>query len=66
MAPTKERMLRLSIAHYRNPDCSEEECHRFVSQDHAMKAARIHKRHNVDMYGFVCVPFPQIAAELLR
>lgn len=45
MDPQRERMLKLTLAHYRNPACTEEECHRFLTQEYIPKAVDIHRRH---------------------
>ena len=49
----KRRLLRLSLAHYRQPDCSEEDLHQFVTVEHAAQAAKIHARHGVEGYAIV-------------
>lgn len=49
----KRRLLRLTLAHYRQADCSEEDLHRFVTVEHAAQAAKIHARHGVEGYAIV-------------
>lgn len=51
MAP--QRLLKLTLAHKRNPDASEEECHRFITQEYIPKAVEIHQRHKLEGYSYV-------------
>ncbi|KAK2601841.1 hypothetical protein QQS21_004624 [Conoideocrella luteorostrata] len=46
----KKRLLRLSIAHYRNENCTEEEMHRWCGEEHAVHAAKIHAKYGVEGY----------------
>lgn len=54
----KRRLLRLTLAHYRNENCTEEEMHRWSSEEHVVAAARIHARHGVEGYALVSPLFP--------
>lgn len=54
MAANSERMLRLSISHYKADSKTEAECHKFGTEDHAVKAAAIHAKHGIQMYAQVC------------
>ena len=56
MAP--QRLLKLTLAHYRNPDCSEEECHRFLTEEYIPKAVEILQRHKLEIYSYVRLPLP--------
>lgn len=49
----KQRLLRMTISHYKNEECSEEEMHRFATEEHAVNAAKIHIRHGMEAYGIV-------------
>lgn len=53
MSSAKQRLLRLSIAHYRSQNVSEEAFHRWAAEDHCARAAGIHARHGVEAYGMV-------------
>ncbi|KAK9234622.1 hypothetical protein V1525DRAFT_412503 [Lipomyces kononenkoae] len=53
MAPVKERLLRISVAHYRNQIFSEAEFHRWATGKHCAKAAGLHARYNIVAYGMV-------------
>ncbi|CAG8892180.1 unnamed protein product [Penicillium egyptiacum] len=50
MAP--QRLLKLTLAHNRNPDASEEECHRFITEEYIPKAVSIHQRHKLQGYSY--------------
>ncbi|RHZ60656.1 hypothetical protein CDV55_104181 [Aspergillus turcosus] len=45
-----QKVLRLAGSYYKLDHVSEEEFHRFISQDHAVKAAKIHERHGILHY----------------
>jgi hypothetical protein len=49
----KHRLLRMTLAHYKNEDCSEEEMHRFITEDHAVHAAKLHAKHGIEHYQIV-------------
>lgn len=51
MAP--QRLLKLTLAHHMNPDASEEECHRFITEVYIPKAVAIHQRHKLQGYSYV-------------
>ncbi|KAK7711085.1 hypothetical protein SLS57_008175 [Botryosphaeria dothidea] len=53
MSSAKQRLLRLSIAHYRSQNVSEEAFHRWAAEDHCARAAGIHARHGVEAYGML-------------
>lgn len=46
---TKQRLLRLSIYHYKAESKSEEEAHNYVAEM-AAKAAHIHAKHGMHCY----------------
>ncbi|KAI0973106.1 hypothetical protein F4678DRAFT_38724 [Xylaria arbuscula] len=50
---TKQRLLRMSLAHYRKDGCSERDCHYFGSELHAKQAATLHARHGTVIYNQV-------------
>lgn len=51
----KERLLRLSLAHYRKDSCSERDCHFFGTALHAKQAATLHAKHGTVLYNQVRV-----------
>jgi hypothetical protein len=53
---TKQRLLRLSIFHYKAEHKTEEEAHNYVAEM-AAKAASIHAKHGMHSYIQVYVPF---------
>ncbi|KAI2643454.1 hypothetical protein GGS21DRAFT_496428 [Xylaria nigripes] len=65
MALTPQRILRLSIAHYKNPSVSDEDFHHWATHEHCVRAAGIHKRHGVEKYGMV-FNLPAARKELAR
>ncbi|KAJ5200376.1 hypothetical protein N7491_008822 [Penicillium cf. griseofulvum] len=56
MAP--QRLLKLILAHHRNPAASEEECHRFITEVYIPKAVAIHQRHKLQGYSYHFSPTP--------
>ncbi|GCB17129.1 hypothetical protein AAWM_00014 [Aspergillus awamori] len=58
-----ERVLRLSVYHCFNPDKPEAEVHEFVTNDHAVKAAKIHQKHG--LLGYTLYFAPQSAQKVL-
>ncbi|KAJ5525109.1 hypothetical protein N7494_011759 [Penicillium frequentans] len=56
MAP--QRLLKLTLAYNRNLDASEEEFHRFITEEHIPKAVAIHQRHNLQGYSYHFSPTP--------
>ncbi|KXJ85214.1 hypothetical protein Micbo1qcDRAFT_128419 [Microdochium bolleyi] len=62
----KQRLLRMTLSHYKNEECSEEEMHRFATEEHAVNAAKIHIRHGMEAYGIVFTPasFRQASKQL--
>lgn len=57
----KQRLLRMTLSHYKNEECSEEEMHRFATEDHAVHAAKIHARHGMEAYAIASSPAPQLS-----
>ena len=53
MAPVKERLLRLSVAHYHNENVTDQEFHKWVTENHCARVAPICQRHGVVSYGMV-------------
>ncbi|KAB8069132.1 hypothetical protein BDV29DRAFT_198906 [Aspergillus leporis] len=45
-----QRLLRLSLAHYRKDSCTEESCHYFGTALHAKQAATLHAKHGTLQY----------------
>ncbi|KAK1966755.1 hypothetical protein LY78DRAFT_669509 [Colletotrichum sublineola] len=56
------RLLRMTVGHYRNPEVTEEDFHRWVTEEHAARAAKIHARNGIE--GFSVVFFPQSFREV--
>ncbi|KNG84702.1 hypothetical protein ANOM_008047 [Aspergillus nomiae NRRL 13137] len=56
MAP--QRLLKLTLAHYRNPDSTEEECHRFLTEEYIPKVIEILQRHKLETYSYHFTPSP--------
>ncbi|KAI1844904.1 hypothetical protein JX266_008920 [Neoarthrinium moseri] len=46
----KKRLLRLTIAHYRNENCSEKDMYEWGTKEHAVHAAAVHARHGIEGY----------------
>jgi hypothetical protein len=53
MSPPPERLLRLSIAHYKKPNISDEAFHRWATEEHCVRAAAIHAKHGVRTFDMV-------------
>lgn len=53
MAAAPERLLRLSIAHYKKPGISDEAFHRWATEEHCIAAAAIHAKHGVRTFDMV-------------
>lgn len=51
----KKRLLRMSVAHYKQPHVSDEEFHRWVTQKHAVPAARLHAKNGIEGFNIVCI-----------
>jgi hypothetical protein len=49
---TKDRIIRLRIAHYKMEEKTEEEAHKFGTS-FATKAAAIHAKHGIEAYAQV-------------
>ncbi|KAI0002320.1 hypothetical protein F4779DRAFT_133977 [Xylariaceae sp. FL0662B] len=52
----KRRLLRMTLAHYRSENCSEEEFHSFATGEHAAQAAKIHAKNGVEGYAMYWSP----------
>ncbi|KAF4271879.1 hypothetical protein KXV68_004861 [Aspergillus fumigatus] len=50
----KKRLLRMTVAHYRQPNVSEEEFYQWVTEQHAARAAKLHAKNGIE--GF-CIYF---------
>ncbi|KAH6648737.1 hypothetical protein BKA67DRAFT_538754 [Truncatella angustata] len=50
MAPAPERLLRLSIAHFKKPNVTDEDFHRWATEEHCVRAAAIHAKHGVQTF----------------
>lgn len=49
----KRRLLRMTVAHYRQPDVSEEDFHRWVTEQHAARAAKLHAKNGIEGFQIV-------------
>lgn len=49
----KRRLLRLTVSHYRPSHISEEEFRRFVTEEHAVQAAKLHAKNGIEDYSVV-------------
>jgi len=49
----KSRLLRLTVSHYRPSHISEEEFRRFVTEEHAVQAAKLHAKNGIEDYSVV-------------
>ncbi|KAK1979517.1 hypothetical protein LZ30DRAFT_596736 [Colletotrichum cereale] len=58
----KRRLLRMTVGHYRNPEVNEEDFHRWVTEEHAARAAKLHAKNGVE--GFSVVLSPQSFREV--
>lgn len=59
MSLLPERLLRLSIAHYKKPNISDEAFHRWATEEHCVRAAAIHAKHGVRTFDMVSVGYFQ-------
>jgi hypothetical protein len=55
--PQKTRLLRLTVSHYRPSHISEEEFRRFVTEEHAVQAAKLHAKNGIEDYSIVSIAF---------
>ncbi|ORY71789.1 uncharacterized protein BCR38DRAFT_331970 [Pseudomassariella vexata] len=62
----KKRLLRMTVAHYRQPHVSEEDFHRWVTEQHAVRAAKLHAKNGIEGFSiyFAPKPFRDMTAEL--
>jgi len=49
----KRRLLRMTVSHYRQPNVSEEEFHRWVTENHAVAAAKVHAKNGIEGFSVV-------------
>lgn len=48
-----KRLLRMTVAHYRQPHVSEEDFHRWVTEQHATRAAKLHAKNGIEGFSMV-------------
>ena len=48
-----KRLLRMTVAHYRQPGVSEEDFYRWVTEQHAVRAAKLHARNGIEGFSIV-------------
>ncbi|XPS73968.1 hypothetical protein M3J09_006096 [Ascochyta lentis] len=51
--PSRRSLLRMTVAHYKQPHVSDEEFHRWVTQKHAVPAARLHAKNGIEGFNIV-------------
>lgn len=49
----KKRLLRMTVAHYRQPNVSEEEFYQWVTEQHAARAAKLHAKNGIEGFRIV-------------
>lgn len=49
----KKRLLRMTVAHCRQPNVSEEVFHRWVTEQHAARAAKLHAKNGIEGFSIV-------------
>ncbi|KAL8721660.1 MAG: hypothetical protein Q9225_001709 [Loekoesia sp. 1 TL-2023] len=52
----KRRLLRMTVAHYRQPHVSEEDFHRWVTEQHAARGAKLHAKNGIEGYSIYFAP----------
>ncbi|KND88297.1 hypothetical protein TOPH_07100 [Tolypocladium ophioglossoides CBS 100239] len=62
----KRRLLRMTVAHYRQPHVSEEDFHRWVTEEHAARAAKLHAKNGIEGFSIYFAPksFRDATAEI--
>ncbi|KAH8731284.1 hypothetical protein GQ44DRAFT_756020 [Phaeosphaeriaceae sp. PMI808] len=61
-----KRLLRMTVAHYKQPNISEEEFHEWVVQRHAIPAAKLHVKNGIEAFNIIFAPksFRDMTAKL--
>lgn len=49
----KRRLLRMTVAHYRQPNVSEEDFYQWVTEQHAARAAKLHAKNGIEGFSIV-------------
>lgn len=49
----KRRLLRMTVAHHRQQHVSEEDFHRWVTEQHAARAAKLHAKNGIEGFSIV-------------
>ncbi|KAI4235749.1 MAG: hypothetical protein LQ349_002952 [Xanthoria aureola] len=52
----EKRLLRMTVAHYRQPHVSEEDFHRWVTEQHATRAAKLHAKNGIEGFSMYFAP----------
>ncbi|KAL4756943.1 EthD domain-containing protein [Aspergillus foveolatus] len=62
----KKRLLCMKVAHYRQPDVNEEDFYRWVTEQHAARAAKLHAKNGIEEFPIVFTPksFRDFTSEL--
>ncbi len=50
----EKRLLRLTVAHYRKEDCTEEDLYRWATEVYTPQAVKIHTKYGLEGYNLVC------------
>jgi hypothetical protein len=49
----KKRLLRMTVAHYRQSNVSEENFYQWVTEQHAARAAKLHAKNGIEGFSIV-------------
>ncbi|KAL4745670.1 hypothetical protein BDW72DRAFT_198431 [Aspergillus terricola var. indicus] len=62
----KKRLLSMKVAHYRQPNVSEEDFYQWVTEQHAARAAKLHAKNGIEGFSIVFTPksFRDFTSEL--
>ncbi|KAL8780317.1 MAG: hypothetical protein Q9213_006515 [Squamulea squamosa] len=62
----KRRLLRMTVAHYRQPHVSEEDFYCWVTERHAARAAELHAKNGIEGFSMYFAPksFREMTAKL--
>lgn len=52
----QKRLLRMTIAHYRKEECSEEDFYTWTADVYSPQAVKIFTKHGLEGYTLVCNP----------
>ncbi|KAL4864303.1 hypothetical protein BDV12DRAFT_15500 [Aspergillus spectabilis] len=52
----KKRLLRMTVAHFRQPNVSEEDFYQWVTEQHATRAAKLHAKNGIEGFSIFFAP----------